>query len=262
MTRTLTRALLAIVGVLVALFMVLPLLIVVPLSFNERASFAFPPQKLSLKWYENFFTDPSWASGLANSVGIGLLVMLVSVVIGTSAALGLARMGKRSAGIMRALFLSPLIIPGVIIAVGIYTMFLYGQLVGTVAGFVAAHTLFAVPYVIISVGASLANFDRRLLDASASLGAGPVRTFLLVTLPGILPGVAAGALIAFVISFDEVLASLFIQSPLLKTLPVQMFSSLTRDTDPTMAAASTLILTITSIVVVIAVVSSARKKKS
>ena len=118
-----------------------------------------------------------------------------------------------------------------------------------------------MPYVVISVGASLATFDRRLLDAAASLGTGPIKTFFLVTLPGILPGVAAGALIAFVISFDEVLASLFIQSPMLKTLPVQMYSSLTRDTDPTMAAASTIILTVTSIVVVVAVVYSSRKKK-
>lgn len=261
MTRTLTRASLAVIGALVALFMVLPLLIVVPLSFNEQASFAFPPQRFSLKWYENFFTDPAWVSSLGSSLWIGLLVTIASVTIGTMAALGLARLGKRSAGLLRALFLSPLIIPGVIIAVGIYTMFLYGQLVGTTIGFVAAHTLFAVPYVVISVGASLATFDRRLLAAAASLGTGPIKTFFLVTLPGILPGVAAGALIAFVISFDEVLASLFIQSPMLKTLPVQMYSSLTRDTDPTMAAASTIILTVTSIVVVVAVVYSSRKKK-
>ncbi|UNB52631.1 ABC transporter permease [Mycolicibacterium sp. YH-1] len=261
MTRTLTRTFLWLTAGLVAAFMLLPVLIVVPLSFSEKASFEFPPSGWSTRWYERFFSNSAWSTSLTNSLLIGVVVSVVSVIIGTAAALGLRRLSTRYSALLRLTFLAPLIIPGVVIAVGVYTLFLRSHLVGTYLGFVLAHTLMAFPFVVISVSASLASFDDRLLDASASLGASPITSFALITLPAIAPGVAAGALIAFVTSFDEVLLSMFIQDPSLRTLPVQMYSTLIRDTDPTIAAASTLILAVTTIGVTLVLTYAARKAK-
>lgn len=249
MTARLPRLLLGLTCLLISIWLVAPTLIVVPMSFADKKSLAFPPTGVSLQWYENFFTNPQWFGSLIVSAKVAAMVAVIATAIGTMAAIGIERMRARPAGIIRALLITPMIVPGVVLAVGIYAVYLDTQLVGTWTGYVLAHTLLAIPFVVIAVGANLAVFDARLETAAASLGASRLSTFFTVTLPLILPGILSGALFAFVTSFDEVIVSLFITSPQLKTLPVQIFSSMTRDADPTVAAVGSLIFLTTTLVI-------------
>lgn len=243
------RILLGLTCLLVAVWLVAPTLIVVPMSFAGKKSLTFPPTGFSLQWYQNFFTNPQWFDSFIVSVRVAAMVAVLATIIGTMAAIGIERMKGRAGGLIRAVLITPMIVPGVVLAVGIYAVYLDAQLVGTWAGYVLAHTLLAIPFVVIAVGANLAVFDTRLETAAASLGASRLTTFLTVTLPLILPGILSGALFAFVTSFDEVIVSLFITSPQLKTLPVQIFSSMTRDADPTVAAVGSLIFLTTSLII-------------
>ncbi|MBE1585457.1 ABC transporter permease [Nonomuraea angiospora] len=247
---------------LVGVWLVAPALIVVPLSFTSKASLKFPPDGWSTRWYEHFFGDPAWMSALWTSLEVGLLVTVVATTLGTAAALGLTRARMRGLALVQGSMLAPMIVPGVVLAIGVYAVFLKLQLVGTLMGFVMAHTVLALPFVMIPVTASLSGFDRRLESAAASLGAGRWTTFRTVTLPLVAPGVAAGALFAFVTSFDEVVVSLFIQSPYLQTLPVKMYASVTRETDPTIAAAATMIIVLTTSLVLIATFFVARRSRA
>lgn len=250
MSRHFPRVLLGLVCVLVAIWLLAPTLIVVPISFAEKKSLAYPPQGFSTKWYVNFFTNPQWYGSLLVSLRIALIVSALATLIGTLAAIGLEKMANRTAGLIRVILITPMIVPGVVLAVGIYAVYLDAHLVGTWTGYVLAHTLLALPFVVIAVGANLAVFDARLETAAASLGAGRLETFRTVTLPLIMPGILSGALFAFVTSFDEVIISLFITSPTLRTLPVQIFSSITRDADPTVAAEGTLAFIVTTLLIV------------
>lgn len=255
-----TRTLLWIFAAIVGVWLVAPTLVVIPLSFTDKKSLVFPPSGFSTRWYESFFTDPRWTQALADSFLVAFLVVIVATVLGTMAALALARMVERRLATTITLgLLAPMVIPGIITAIGIYAIFLRLQLVGTVFGFVLAHSILALPFVIISVSASLKGFDTRLVQAAGSLGANAVTSFFKVTLPLISPGIISGALFAFITSFDEVVISLFIKSPYLQTLPVLMYSSVTRDTDPTLAAAATVILVLTTIIVVSGLVLIGRK---
>ena len=237
---------------LVFLWLVAPTLVIIPMSFNENKSLAFPPAGFSLQWYANLFQSDDWMRATWQSVQIATAVALLSTVLGTLAALGLARMNRRIAGWLKAFLLAPIIVPVVVIAIGIYAVFLDLGLVGSFTGFILAHTMLAVPFVVVTVSANLDVFDARLLTAAQSLGAGPVRAFRTVTLPLIAPGVVSGALFAFVTSFDELVISLFLNSPYVKPLAVQIYSSITRDSDPTVAAAGTLIFVATTAAVALA----------
>jgi putative spermidine/putrescine transport system permease protein len=255
------RLLLGAFCALVALWLVAPSLIVIPLSLTDKPSFAFPPTGWSTRWYSNFFDDPSWVSALLSSVKVGLLVAIVATVAGTATAVALTRSKFRGQQAVRALVLAPMIVPVIVVAIGLYALFLKAQLLGTTFGFVTAHSVLALPFVVIPVTASLQGFDRRLENAAAICGAGRWATFRQVTLPLVAPGVVSGALFAFVTSFDEVVMALFIQSPYLQTLPVKMYSSVTRDTDPTIAAAATLILAFTTVATLTATVYIARRNR-
>jgi putative spermidine/putrescine transport system permease protein len=255
------RLLLGAFCALVALWLVAPSLIVIPLSLTDKPSFAFPPTGWSTRWYSNFFDDPSWVSALLSSVKVGLLVAIVATVAGTATAVALTRSKFRGQQAVRALVLAPMIVPVIVVAIGLYALFLKAQLLGTTFGFVTAHSVLALPFVVIPVTASLQEFDRRLENAAAICGAGRWATFRQVTLPLVAPGVVSGALFAFVTSFDEVVMALFIQSPYLQTLPVKMYSSVTRDTDPTIAAAATLILAFTTVATLTATVYIARRNR-
>lgn len=241
-SRSLSRILLAIFAIATSIWLVAPMFVVVPISFAENASFQFPPSGFSTRWYEEFFTDPRWLKALGNSALIGLLTAVISAPIGTIAALAINRSTSRFASWAQTLMLTPMIVPPIIAGAGIYTFFLQTNLVGTLAGFVLVHVCLALPLVVIAVNATLSGYDRSLELAAASLGAGRIRTFLTVTVPLIAPGIAAGAVFAFVTSFDEVIVSQFMVSPALQTLPIAMYSSVTRSTDPTIAAVATLIL--------------------
>ncbi|NGM47020.1 ABC transporter permease [Rhodobacter sp. SGA-6-6] len=260
MRLRLPRLLLGLTCLLIAVWLVAPTLVVIPMSFADKKSLAFPPTGFSLQWYENFFTNPQWFGSLVTSAKVAVMVALVATVIGTMAAIGIERMKSRTGGLIRAVLITPMIVPGVVLAVGVYAVYLDTQLVGTWAGYVLAHTLLAIPFVVIAVGANLAVFDARLETAAASLGASRLKTFFTITLPLILPGILSGALFAFVTSFDEVIVSLFITSPQLKTLPVQIFSSMTRDADPTVAAVGSLIFMATSLIIGLGLIFGTRRR--
>lgn len=225
--------------------LVAPMLVVFPQSFAGEASIAFPPESWSTRWYENFFADPVWTESLVRSLGVGLVSTLLATLLGCMAALAIVRGSFPGKALIGGLIVTPMVLPLVVFAVGVYAVFLEWQLVGTFEGFVLAHTALAVPLVVVIVGAGLRSFDTRLEDAAASLGAGRLKAMATVTLPVLLPSIMAGALFAFLTSFDEVLASVFISSPTVSTLPVEMYRSVLRGADPTIAAAASLILVAT-----------------
>lgn len=238
-----SRRLLWLYAAVLMLLLLLPVFVVIPIAFNEAASFNFPPTEYSTRWFERFFTNPKWIAGSLSTIGVALSVSALTTVVGTAAALGLSRIkNQRLAQLMQGVMIAPILIPAMVVAIGIYSVFLRAQLVGTFLGFVLAHSIIAIPFVVISVTTALKSYDLALDRAAQSLGAGPWTTFFRVTLPQISTGVLSGAIFAFVASFDEVVISLFIKSPALETLPVLMYTGMTREIDPTIAAASTLII--------------------
>lgn len=234
------------VGVVVGVWLIAPVLIVIPLSFTGRDSFQFPPESWSLDYYVNFFTDRRWREALVASVILAVVVAAFSTVLGSLAAFGLVRARFPGKSLVNGFVLAPLVAPGIVVAVAVFGVFLSWRLTGSFVGFVLAHSMLAIPFVVVTVTTSLQSFDRILERAAASLGAGRLTTFFRITLPNILPGVLTGALFAFVTSFDEVVVALYLQSPSFRTLPVKMYSSVSSETDPTIAAASTVILVLTT----------------
>lgn len=242
------------IGALVGAWLLVPTLIVIPISFSGDDSFQFPPSSWSVAHYATFFSEPSWLDSLLVSVQLAVYVTVIATVLGTAAAFALSRTAFFGKGAVNALFLAPMIVPGIVVAVAVYAAFLQWGLIGTPLGFIVAHTILAIPFVVVNVSAALAGFDRTLERAAAGLGASAISTFRRVTLPLIAPGVLSGAVFAFVTSFDEVVVSLFVQSPRLQTLPVRMFTSVTNEVDPTVAAASTVVITLTTALLSLAAV--------
>ena len=251
---------LGVIGVVVALYFILPTIIVIPLSFSAGNNFQFPPQELSLRWYQNFFTNPIWLSSLGNSLLVALLAALLATIVGTAAAVGLSRLTGRLAGFARALLMISMVTPAIVIAVAVYISFLQWHLTGTLMGYVLAHAALGVPFVLVSVTTALGGFDPKLLRASASLGASPVRSFLRVTMPLISRGIITGAIFAFVTSFDEVVIALFLRSPTFQTLPVQMYNSVTYELDPTISASSSLVVVVVTLIFLVPQLVGNRKK--
>ena len=236
---------------LVALYLVIPTLIVVPLSFTDRASFVFPPQGWSLQYYEAFLTEPVWRDALLASAKLAVAVMVLATVLGSAAAVALVRGRFPGKSVVNGLLLAPMIVPGIIVAVATFGAFLRWQLVGTFTGYLLAHTALALPFVVVTVSSALRTFDDRLELAAASLGAPPLTSIRRVTLPLVMPGVLSGAVFAFVTSFDEVVVALYLQSPDMRTLPVRMYTSVTSETDPTIAAASSVVLLVTTLLILL-----------
>lgn len=251
---------LIVVGVIVALYFILPTLFVIPMSFSSASTFQFPPKDFSLKLYENFFTNPVWLGSLGNSVLVATLASLLATTVGTAAALGLHQLTGKLAGFLRTLLMVSIVTPSIVIAVAVYISFLQWHLVGSLGGYVLAHAAIGVPFVLVSVTSALGGFDPKLLRASASLGATPLRTFLRVTMPLISRGILTGAIFAFVTSFDEVVIALFLRSPTFQTLPVQMYNSVTVEIDPTIAASSSLVVVAVTIIFLVPQLIGARKR--
>lgn len=245
------RVALVLVCALTGLWLIVPTLVVVPTSLTAERSFSLPPEALSTDWYVNFFTDSRWLEALGNSLTVGALATVIATMTGTLAALALDRSRFRGKGIVETLFLTPAIVPVILVGLGIYYVFLRWSLAGTLTGLVLAHSVVGFPLVVRSVAASLIGFDRRLESAAANLGAPPFAVLRQVTLPSIMPGVLAGAVFAFIASFDEVVISIFLSSPDTQTLPVLMFNAVTVELDPTIAAASTMILVFTTVLILI-----------
>lgn len=224
---------------LVLLFLIAPVLAIVPLSFNAEPYFSYPMPGLSLQWYRDFFGNERWTGAMLLSAKLAITVTITSTVLGTMAALGLARTQLPLRSIILGLLLLPMIVPVIIVAVAVLMSFGYFGLVGTFAGLALAHTALATPFVVITVTSTLTSFDWTLQRAAQGLGATSFFTFRKVILPLILPGIVTGAIFAFVISFDEVVVALFLASAEQRTLPKQMFSGIREMISPTITAAAT-----------------------
>jgi putative spermidine/putrescine transport system permease protein len=224
------------------IFLVVPILVIVPLSFNEGSFLSYPLSGFSLRWYEEFLGSQEWMRALRNSLIIAPAATLLATALGTLAAVGLARGEFRGKGLVMAVLISPMIAPLVIVAVALYFFFAQMNLLNSYLGLVLAHAVLGVPFVVITVSATLQGYDRNLSRAAASLGAPPLFAFRKVMLPLIAPGVISGGLFAFATSFDEVVVTLFLASPAQRTLPMQMFGGIRENLNPTIAAAATLMI--------------------
>ncbi|WP_137933679.1 ABC transporter permease [Mesorhizobium comanense] len=237
---------------LVILFLLVPILIPVPLSFNSGAFFIFPLEGLSTRWYEVVLGTQRWQAAIANSLIVAFGTTLIATVLGTLTAIALNDEKFPGRRIVMPLLLSPLIVPVVITAVGSYLFYARVGLASTYAGLILAHTALASPFVVVTVGASLTGFDRNLMRAAAISGARPVTSFFRVMLPLILPGVLSGAAFAFVTSFDEVVVVQFLASASQRTMPLEMFIGLREKLSPAITAAATLMMGLSIVLLVVA----------
>lgn len=233
-------------------FLLLPILFIAALSFGSSQWLIFPPPSWTTKWYGALFSDPRWLESAWTSFRIALVVTVLSVLIGLVASFGLVRgrfMGRTA---LRALFMTPMILPVVVLAVALYAFFLKLGLAGTTTGFVIAHLVVALPFSILALTGALEGFDKSIEDAAVLCGASPLKARLLVTLPCISHGVFSAAIFSFLTSWDEVVLAIFMASPSLQTLPVKIWATLRQDLTPVIAAASTLLILITIILMLLA----------
>jgi ABC-type spermidine/putrescine transport system permease subunit II len=226
----------------VLVFLILPNLVIVMLSFSPSEYFQFPPPSLSLRWYERFFEDPRWTDAFLRSVRIGVFVALLATTLGVAAAFALVRGKMPAAQLVAGLLLSPLVVPHVVLAAGLFVLFVSLGLLQTEAGLVVAHTLIATPIVIMTVMVSMRGLRRELEFAAMSLGAGYALTLWRVVLPQLRQGILTGALLAFVSSFDETTLSIFLGGVGSTTLPIKMWDGITVESNPVLPAASTIVL--------------------
>lgn len=248
----LARRALILYGALVALFLVAPILAILPLSVSDGEFLVYPIRGYSWRWFEALFASERWRVAIKNSFLIGIVSALLATVLGTLAAIGLARADFPGKRIVTAVVLSPLIVPIVIYAVGLYFFFAPLGLTQSYAGIILAHASLGAPFVVVTVGASLSNFDMRLMRAASSLGAPPLYAFRRVMLPLVAPGVMTGALFAFAASFDEVVTVLFLAAPEQRTIPREMFSGIRDSISPIIAAAS-FIMVVTAVLLLVTV---------
>lgn len=243
---------------LVGFVLIAPTLIIVPMSFSSGSILRFPPPGFGTRWYANFFQSETWTAGMVTSLKVGSAAAILATVLGTLMALGLVRGRYPGRGIVMAIVLSPLIVPVVVIAIGMYFVYTDWRLAGTMPGLILAHTSLAIPFVVVNVSVSLRTFDRTLELAAQNLGAGPIRTFFRITLPIISPSIVAGALFAFISSWDEVVVSIFLSSPIVRTLPVVMWGQVRSTIDPTIAAVATMLSAVTLVVLSLVMVAQRR----
>lgn len=237
---------------LVCLFLILPIVFIAALSFGSSRWLIFPPPSWTIKWYQDLLADPRWLYSALTSLKIAAIVTVLSVVIGFLAALGLDRGRFPGRDLLRALFLTPMILPVVVLAVALYALFLKLGLAGTTIAFVIAHLLIALPFSIISIGNALEGFDRSIEDAAILCGANPWEARLRVTVPAISHGIFGAAVFSFLASWDEVVLAIFMASPTLQTLPVKIWTTLRQELTPVIAAASTLLIAFTILLMIVA----------
>lgn len=228
--------------VLVLLFLIAPIAVVFPLSFSSGELLTLPTPGLSWRWYDDFFGSSKWLLATRNSFVVGIATAILATFLGTLCALGIFLGRFRGKALLVAVLSTPMVVPVVVTAVAVYFAFSFVGLNNTLAGLILAHTVLSVPYVLITVLATLSTFDRNLLKAAATCGAPPHVAFRRIVLPIIAPGVATGALFAFATSFDELIVAIFVSSPGQFTLPRQMYAGLREFLSPTIAAAAVLLI--------------------
>jgi len=227
---------------LVLFFLVVPVLVIIPLSFNSDSFLMYPMSGFSLRWYEEFFHSDIWTHALKNSLIVAPFATLLAMALGTPAAIGLTRIDFPGKALLMAVLISPMVVPVVIVGVATYLVFAPIGLSGSYLGLIMVHAALGVPFVVTTVCATLQGFDYNLVRAATSLGASPLTAFFRVTLPLVAPGVISGGLFAFGTSFDEVVVTLFLAGPQQTTLPRQMFSGIRENISPTIAAVATILI--------------------
>ncbi|MFH1346609.1 MAG: ABC transporter permease subunit [Pseudomonadota bacterium] len=227
-------------GGLVVAVLILPIIVVMIISFSSASYLTFPPPGLSLRWYEQFFSDSNWMRAFWTSSIIAAVSAFIAVALGTSAALGIVRSNIRGKSTIMLLLVSPIIVPPVVLGLSLYTLFLRFDLVGSVFGLAAAHAIGGLPIVVVILSAALQGVDPRLEQAASVHGASSLTVFRLVTLPAIAPGLAAATFFAFLHSFDELVLTLFLSSAELKTLPLMLWGDINYRLNPVLAVVSTL----------------------
>ncbi|MBS0433933.1 MAG: ABC transporter permease [Proteobacteria bacterium] len=232
------------VGVL--LFLLLPILVIIPLSFSNSSFLAYPIPGWSLKWYQNLFTAPEWIRAARNSFIVAPAATLIATALGTLAAVGLARTDFPFKGTLMSLLIAPMVVPIIVVGVSTYLFFAPHGLADSYLGLIVVHAALGAPFVLTTVLATLQGFNHNLVRASLACGESPLATFFRITLPVIAPGVISGALFAFATSFDEVVVTLFLAGPEQVTLPRQMFTGIRENITPTIAAVATLLIIFTT----------------
>lgn len=246
---------------LVIVFLIAPILVPVPLSFNSQPFFTFPLAGISTRWYHDVLGPGEWRAGILHSLLIASLTTIIATTLGTLAAVGLSSPRFPARRLVTVLLLSPLAVPVIITAVGAYLFYAPLGLASTFQGIILAHTVLASPFVVVTVGASLSGFDRTMMRAASSCGARPVLAFRKVMLPLILPGLLSGAAFAFVTSFDEVVVALFLASADQRTLPIVMFTGLREQLSPAITAAATLMMSVSILLLVVAEILRRRMQR-
>jgi putative spermidine/putrescine transport system permease protein len=232
---------------LICAFLVLPIIIVLPLSFNAEPYFTFPIKYYSLQWYRELLNSYNWQLATENSFIVGIATTILSTTLGTLAALGLHYSRFRMKGLLVALLISPLIVPIIVTAVGVYFFLSSLQLANSLIGLTLAHTVLATPFVVITVSSALSGLDDNLPRAAASLGAGPIRIFFKIIAPLMMPGLLAGAIFAFVTSFDDAIVSTFLTGPEQHTLPREMWKGIRQQISPVILCAASLLVVVSII---------------
>ncbi|MBN9076994.1 MAG: polyamine ABC transporter permease [Rhizobiales bacterium 65-79] len=244
LTERVSRLLLAVFATLVFIFLIAPILAILPLSFNDSTFLVYPMHGFTLHWYGDVFASEKWRLAVQNSFLIGIPAAAIATALGTLAAIGLSLADFRGKAIVTALLLSPLVVPIIIVAVGLYFFFAPLGLTQTYAGLIMAHAALGAPFVVVTVSSALASFDRNLARAAASLGAPPVTVFRRVMLPLVRPGVISGALFAFAVSFDEVVTILLLAAPQQRTIPREMFDGMRDSLNPSITAVAAMLVTL------------------
>lgn len=244
MRSVLKRIIPAIIVGFILFFLVLPTLLVIPMSLGEASYIEFPPRGLTLKWYVQYFNDPDWMAATFFSLRIAIATTIAATIIGTLASIAIVRGQLPGKALLQALTLSPMVVPHVVLAIALYLVFAPLHLTGNFFGFLIAHTMLAVPYVVLTVTASLQRFDPALEFAALNCGATRVQAFFSVVLPNIAPGVAGGAVFAFLASFDEATVAFFISGIDGKSITRKMFEDIDYNLTPVVAAVSTVLVAV------------------
>jgi putative spermidine/putrescine transport system permease protein len=228
-----------VIAAIALMVLLVPVLIVVLAGLNSGEYLTFPPEGFSLRWIENFFTSPTFLPAFQLSFGLALATTIISTILGTLASIFLTRSTSRAREILRGLFFLPVVLPGVVLGLALYVFFIWTDvgLARSLAGLIIGHVLVTMPFVIATVTASLVDLDLSVEEAARSLGATPFQAFWKVTLPLITPGISAGSIFAFIVSFGQFELTLFLSTPDLQTLPLAIYSSLRYAFEPTAAAA-------------------------
>lgn len=242
---------LAVITGAVMVYLLVPLFFLIMLSFNSSRWLAFPPPGWTLRWFEELFTNSGWIDSIINSIKIGFAVMVLSLLLGVPTSFALVRGKFPGKTLLNAFFTSPMIVPVIIIAVALYGLALTFGLAGTAIAFIVAHLIVALPFAIICISSSLMSFDESIEKAAIVCGASKFGAIWRITIPSIRPGIVAGGLFAFLISWDEVVLAIFMATPSLQTLPVKIWVTLRADLSPVIAAASSLLIVATMAVVLL-----------